>query len=152
MPGWGRALNFHTHLLRYLRALENVWVKCNFPARLRICRVRETQTFHFVLENSECNVIMTISHATVNPAVLNFIRVTTDLQKENRQSQSWRDERTLQAVKGTCCQAWKGGVVVWVSPESTLWKDKTNSHMLSFELRMFLMVCVYLHIHTKNET
>lgn len=124
-------------------------MKCNFPARLRICRVRETQTFHFVLENSECNVIMTISHATVNPAVLNFIRVTTDLQKENRQSQSWRDERTLQAVKGTCCQAWKGGG--WSefpqNPHCERTKPIHTCCLLSSECSLW---CVYIYTYTRR--
>lgn len=94
----GRALNFRIHLLQYLGALENVWEKCNFPARLRIYRVRETQTLDSVLGNLECNVTMTISRATVNPAVLNDAGVTADLQKANRQNQSWRDKRAQQLM------------------------------------------------------
>lgn len=72
--------------------------KCNFPARSRICRVRETQTLDSVLGNLECNVTMTISCATVNPAVLNDTGVTADLQKANRQNQSWRDKRAQQLM------------------------------------------------------
>lgn len=112
-------------------SIENVRV--NFPAKSQSCRVRKTQTLDFVLESLKGNVTMTISHAKVNPAVLQHTHITTDLQRENTQNQDWRD----------CCQAW-GSESIPQNPHCKKTKLTHSSYLWAF-IHSLWHVYVYTH-------
>lgn len=135
--GAGCALHFHTRLLQYLRALENVRVRCSFPAKSQSCSVRKTQTLDLVLESLKGNATMTISNTQVNPAVLQYTHVTTDLQKENTQNQDWRD----------CCQAWGSEFI----PQNPHCKRTKRTHTSCLLTSIHLLWRVYVHTHTHKK-
>lgn len=112
---------------------ENVRVKCNFPAKSQSCRVRKTQNPRFVLERLKGNVTVTISHAKVNPAVLQHTHVTTDLRRENTQKQDWRD----------CCQAC-GSEFIPQNPHCKKTKLTHSSYLWTF---IHSLWHVYVHTH-----
>lgn len=117
-------------------SIENVRV--NFLAKSQSCRVRKTQTLDFVLESLKGNVTMTISHAKVNPAVLQHTHVTTDLQRENTQNQDWKD----------CCQAWGSEFI----PQNPHCKKTKLTHSVIFgPSYIHYGMCMSTHINQKNK-
>lgn len=90
---------------------------------------------------------MTISRATVNPAVLNDTGVTADLQKANRQNQSWRDKRAQQLMG---LAAKPGGGDLSSFPRIRIVKGQNYLRKLSFELHTFIVMCTYLYKYARK--
>lgn len=127
----GMCSSFSHSFIATPSSIENVRV--NFLAKSQSCRVRKIQTLDFVLESLKGNVTMTISHAKVNPAVLQHTHVTTDLQRENTQNQDWRDY----------CQAW-GSEFIPQNPHCKKTKLTHSSYLWAF-IHSLWHVYVYTH-------
>lgn len=72
MPEWD-VLSISHSFVAIPQSIRKCSIEIQLPAKLQLYKeVRETQTLDFVPEILKFNVVMTISHAKVNPTVLSY--------------------------------------------------------------------------------